>query len=1350
TNSPNSIINWQGFSIGINELTRFIQQSGNSAILNRVIGQDPSAILGALQSNGRVFLINPNGILFGQGARIDVNGLIASTLNLSNKDFLAGKYNFTAGIKAGSIENQGTITTPMGGQVYLIAPDIKNSGIINSPKGDVILAAGHSVQLVDSADPFIAVTVSAPENSVVNLGQIIADSGRIGIYSGLISQKGIVKADSAVTGENGQILFKATKGITLDKDSITSANGSQGGKIAIRSETDTTMVSGAVTATGSEGKGGDIQILGRQVGLTDNALVDASGKSSGGTVLVGGDYQGKNPDIQNAVATYVGPETVIRADATETGDGGKVIVWSDKATRVYGKISARGGEQAGDGGFVETSGGYLDVRRAPDISAPNGKGGSWLLDPNNITIQDAGPDTYISGNPDFTTINDSAILTTGTIESALNGNSDVTVTTGSSEISIQDGNIYVNDNITWSKNKLTLNAYRNIEINKELSGSGTAQLSLLYGQGAVALNNTATYSVNAPVNLPTGNNFSTRLGSDGALKTYYVITSLGSAGSTTATDLQGMQGNLTRYYALGSNIDASATSAWNSDAGFVPVGNNTASFTGGFDGLGHTITDLYINRPATDNVGLFGYTSSAAIRNVGLVNGNITGHSEVGGLVGRFNTTGGGTATITNSSSSADVSGLYRIGGLVGVQFTSGTGSSSTIENSHTTGTVTGNWSNYDAGIGGLAGFQEGWSAGTSTISNSYHSIGLVKNLASGSTGGLVGFQGANSGTPTITNSYNTAVVTGGDYVGGLVGYSGGGTITNSYSTGAVTGAVGSTNVGGLVGYRSGGTITNSFWDIETSGKSTSAGGTGKTTSAMMTQATFDGSDWDFTSIWGIKENVSYPFLQWQFSGAPQIISGMLDVTGGGKAIKIAGNGTVLDRAYTGANGFYYFAIPSSSVVSGDALLTYISGDTNKAASVYLAAGGDMTGTSLYSNTLFAKSLSGGTMSNTTLANAKGSLSDTDIPYSVVSNNLTVDSSLAFKTPSGTVYDLNGNVTTQGASQIYGGSLALSTNVILNTGTGGNISFGDTVTGAGFSLTAESTGDLTVGGNITTQGGDVSLTATAGDITIANTVNAGTGNVTLKAGGALVNGVTTSDKNVIANSLDATAGNGIGHLNAMQTEVSNLTAENTNTGGGNRNIEFNNNGALTITNGITNSGSGNIILDNAGAIDTGSQKIQAPQGDVTMTAHSPLTIGSGGLTAEGDVTLEAAKSGGDDTLTINGPVRSNNGNVSLAAGSAIVLNSTVDAPNGKVTRTVNGVLVIDNSGLTTELLQAVTQWENTSTTALNNTYIITVEQDNARTAPPPEKKEDEDKDSDKKGSTSQSEETSKAKLPYCN
>src|SRR4029434_7593397 len=116
TNSPNAIINWRGFSIGVGEITRFQQQSASSAVLNRVVGQDPSAILGTLWSNERVFLVNPNGILIGQGSRVDVGGLVASTLSITDRDFLAGRLNFQAGAVANSIVNQGEIVSSSGGR----------------------------------------------------------------------------------------------------------------------------------------------------------------------------------------------------------------------------------------------------------------------------------------------------------------------------------------------------------------------------------------------------------------------------------------------------------------------------------------------------------------------------------------------------------------------------------------------------------------------------------------------------------------------------------------------------------------------------------------------------------------------------------------------------------------------------------------------------------------------------------------------------------------------------------------------------------------------------------------------------------------------------------------------------------------------------------------------------------------------------------------------------------------------------------------------------------------------------------------------------------------------------------
>src|SRR5574340_173279 len=160
TNTPGAIIHWQGFSIGATEITRFAQQSASSAVLNRVVSNNPSSILGTLQSNGRVFLINPNGIVFGAGSTVDVAGLVSSTLNLSNADFLAGRYSFTEVPGAQNISNAGNVAAHDGGQIYLIAPDVENTGVITAPNGEILLAAGHSVDLVNTNSPNLIVNRS--------------------------------------------------------------------------------------------------------------------------------------------------------------------------------------------------------------------------------------------------------------------------------------------------------------------------------------------------------------------------------------------------------------------------------------------------------------------------------------------------------------------------------------------------------------------------------------------------------------------------------------------------------------------------------------------------------------------------------------------------------------------------------------------------------------------------------------------------------------------------------------------------------------------------------------------------------------------------------------------------------------------------------------------------------------------------------------------------------------------------------------------------------------------------------------------------------------------------------------
>lgn len=373
-------INWQSFSIGAGESVRFAQPSSSSVVLNRVVGQNPSEILGSLSANGQVFLVNPNGVLFGKGARVDVGGLVASTLSISNSDFMAGRYRFDRfgadGITTGGAQvvNAGDIIAN-GGYVALIGPQVKNYGSITATSGSVALAAGDQITLSLTGNKLIGLTVDkgALNALVDNKGLIRADGGQvlltakaadqiiqsvvnndgiveagtlknvngvIRLESDTIANSGVLRADGGANQSGGSITLASARDTTLAASSVISASGARGGDITVQASGGTLRASGRIEAVGSDTTGDTIQLLGERVGLMAGAAVDASGKSGGGTVLVGGDYQGNNANVQNAQRTYVDAAAGIKADATASGDGGKVIVWADDV-RAFTAASAR-------------------------------------------------------------------------------------------------------------------------------------------------------------------------------------------------------------------------------------------------------------------------------------------------------------------------------------------------------------------------------------------------------------------------------------------------------------------------------------------------------------------------------------------------------------------------------------------------------------------------------------------------------------------------------------------------------------------------------------------------------------------------------------------------------------------------------------------------------------------------------------------------------------------------------------------------------------------------------------------------------------------------------------------------
>lgn len=463
TNTPGTVINWQGFSIDAGEITRFIQQSSDSAVLNRIVGQDPTRILGSLQSNGHVFLINPNGILFGSGSRVDVHGLTASTLALSDADFLAGRqrYSAAAGSPDSAVSNLGRIQAAAGGKVALIGASVDNGGIISAPQGQVLLAAGRTVQLADAYNPALQVAVSAPQHQAVNLGQLIAKGGSIGMYGALVRQRGAVNADSAQLGEGGKIVLRASGDALLEAGSTTSATGA--------------------------GTGGRITVEGERIAVTGDARIDASGQRGGGTVLLGGGYQGRDPALAHASQTVLGRQAAIRADAVDSGKGGTVVLWSDKSTRALGTISARGGAAAGDGGLVETSGRYLDVQGlSVQAGANKGRAGTWLLDPYDIEVVASGGLQSISDVDNFDDPVTFAQIDAGTLS---------TVAADSNVVLQATHNVTFSSaiNPVLGKGSLNVDAGNNILVNAPIStGGGALALTANHplhasGSGAVVI-----------------------------------------------------------------------------------------------------------------------------------------------------------------------------------------------------------------------------------------------------------------------------------------------------------------------------------------------------------------------------------------------------------------------------------------------------------------------------------------------------------------------------------------------------------------------------------------------------------------------------------------------------------------------------------------------------------------------------------------------------------------------------------------------------------------------------------------------------------------------------------------------
>lgn len=582
-----AIINWQGFNVGANESVRFAQPNSSSIILNRIIGADASHILGSISANGKVFLINPNGILFGAGSQVNVGGMIASTLGISDANFMAGNYQFAHNNSA-SITNQGALSTNIdGGYIALLGANINNQGLINARLGTVALAAGNAITLDIAGDNLLNVKIDQGAiNALVNNGSIImADGGQVlmtargagNLLSNAVNNTGIVQAQS-IQNKNGTIILSA---------------GNESGVV---------NVSGTLDVSGSQQTAGKVQLLGNKVNLV-NANINASGDYGGGEVLVGGNFRGSGPQ-PNAQFTSMDSVSVINANANLSGNGGRIALWSENTTTVAGALNAQGGSQTGNGGYIETSGNQLKLSNTASINtkAPNGKMGTWLLDPTNWTIATTGGDE-----------------TPAQVETSLaSTNRTITAT----------NDINVNNAITWSTPQaLTLDAGHDVNINGVITASTAGAKVILIGGNNVNINEVITASgAGNQINVTATNNV-------------FIKDAMTSSGAGNQINITATNGDITvTPHTLGAALPAITASGLDTQVN-ITAGQDITLGTVTTDGGGSMV--LRANR----NVNVDTATAGASPGTVSLYADNDgTGPGVAGGTVNI-----GTTVTATNT-----------------------------------------------------------------------------------------------------------------------------------------------------------------------------------------------------------------------------------------------------------------------------------------------------------------------------------------------------------------------------------------------------------------------------------------------------------------------------------------------------------------------------------------------------------------------------------------------------------------------------------------------------------------------------------------------------------------------------
>jgi filamentous hemagglutinin family protein len=500
-NSQRAVIDWQSFSVGSGQYVQFIQPNSSSVVLNKVVGGSPSSIFGDIKANGQVFLVNPNGIYFAPGSSIDVQGLVASTLDMDSAAFMRGKNVFhrADGSSAATVVNQGSIVSGRGGYVVLAGDYVQNDGSINALAGRVVLAAGNSATLTLDKSQLVSYVVNgatlAHLAGVENTGTITANGGGVimtadvanALTATAVNNSGVITAQSA-RNENGSIVLLARGGDiensgTLDASAAENAAGVKGGKVIIRGDGHTQLTSTSrIDTSGNQAHGGFIELSGHTLGVRGGVKAGRGGNlliDPASIDIVSGGASGHSPNgssigtgfIENALDS--GSNVTIVASNKVQNTTGINITATGTGNLTIAIGTAGGGSCIGGAAACVGSG-------SPSIGHTPGGG---TIDLTGLPINIAGKVTLdAAGNADsggnLTTVNVKG-QSVELIANQINVNGNLTATNGDVNVFAHSGN----PNITIT-GTVTAN---NGQFNASFSNEGGANIGTIHLNKVTAL-----------------------------------------------------------------------------------------------------------------------------------------------------------------------------------------------------------------------------------------------------------------------------------------------------------------------------------------------------------------------------------------------------------------------------------------------------------------------------------------------------------------------------------------------------------------------------------------------------------------------------------------------------------------------------------------------------------------------------------------------------------------------------------------------------------------------------------------------------------------------------------------------